>query len=127
MRFFINSRCRRALVIPGQGFISHCSAAPKERPPLSSMHLHLPINLFALLTFSLSSAALSSAALPNSHKTRFKLSSLRNTFPWSNPSKRSGDGINLNPNGSTFLWLPQDEYSGESFFEYVFSLRFHAK
>jgi hypothetical protein len=24
-----------------------------------------------------------------------------------------------NPNGSTFLWLPQDEYAGKTFFECV--------
>jgi len=27
--------------------------------------------------------------------------------------------LNISPNGSTFLWLPQDEYSGPSFFECV--------
>ena len=26
-------------------------------------------------------------------------------------------GINYNPNGSAFVWLQQDEYSGEKFFE----------
>jgi hypothetical protein len=26
-------------------------------------------------------------------------------------------GINYNPNGSPFLWLPQDEYSGKTFFD----------
>src|SRR6266545_7313410 len=29
--------------------------------------------------------------------------------------------INYNPDGSPFLWLPQDEYSGRTFFEYVHS------
>jgi len=29
-------------------------------------------------------------------------------------------GINLNPNGTPFLWLPDDEYSGKTFFEYDF-------
>jgi hypothetical protein len=28
-------------------------------------------------------------------------------------------GINFNPNGSAFLWLPSDEYSGSTFFECV--------
>lgn len=28
-------------------------------------------------------------------------------------------GINFNPNGSAFLWLPSDEYSGSTFFEYA--------
>lgn len=27
--------------------------------------------------------------------------------------------INSNPNGSQFIWLPQDEYSGKTFFECV--------
>lgn len=27
--------------------------------------------------------------------------------------------LNTGPDGSTFLWLPQDEYSGPSFFECV--------
>ena len=27
------------------------------------------------------------------------------------------NNFNVNPNGSTFLWLPQDEYSGKTFFE----------
>jgi len=30
--------------------------------------------------------------------------------------------LNISPNGSTFLWLPQDEYSGPSFFECVYFL-----
>ncbi|KAF9533566.1 family 16 glycosyl hydrolase [Crepidotus variabilis] len=29
------------------------------------------------------------------------------------------DGINYNPNGSEFLWLPQDTYEGQTFFEYA--------
>jgi len=33
--------------------------------------------------------------------------------------KRSS--INYNPDGTPFLWLPQDEYSGKTFFEYVHS------
>lgn len=28
------------------------------------------------------------------------------------------DSVNYNPDGSPFLWLPQDEYSGSTFFEY---------
>ena len=31
--------------------------------------------------------------------------------------KRSS--VNYNPDGSPFLWLPQDEYSGRTFFEYA--------
>lgn len=32
--------------------------------------------------------------------------------------------LNTDPNNSTFLWLPQDEYSGPSFFECVFFILF---
>ena len=28
-------------------------------------------------------------------------------------------GVNYNPNGSAFLWLPSDDYSGSNFFEWV--------
>jgi len=31
----------------------------------------------------------------------------------------STSGLNYNPNGSAFLWLPQDTYAGQSFFEQV--------
>ncbi|KAF8078599.1 glycoside hydrolase family 16 protein [Lyophyllum atratum] len=38
------------------------------------------------------------------------------SWPPSSPiAKRSN--LNTNPDGSTFLWLPQDEYSGKTFFE----------
>lgn len=29
----------------------------------------------------------------------------------------SGNGINYNPDGSPFLWLPDDVYAGKNFFE----------
>lgn len=35
--------------------------------------------------------------------------------------KRSN--LNTNPDGSTFLWLPQDEYSGKTFFEYALYIK----
>ncbi|KAF9015225.1 glycoside hydrolase family 16 protein [Cyathus striatus] len=44
-------------------------------------------------------------------------STLASTSPSTLLTKRSN--ININPNGSTFLWLPQDEYSGKTFFEQV--------
>ncbi|KJA15955.1 glycoside hydrolase family 16 protein [Hypholoma sublateritium FD-334 SS-4] len=44
--------------------------------------------------------------------------------PWLWASRRShqldsatNTGINFNPNGSAFLWLPSDEYSGSTFFD----------
>jgi hypothetical protein len=33
------------------------------------------------------------------------------------PSEKRFNVLDTNPNGSTFLWLPQDEYSGKTFFE----------
>jgi hypothetical protein len=36
--------------------------------------------------------------------------------PQSSLNPRSSS-LNVNPNGSSFLWLPQDEYSGKTFFE----------
>jgi len=42
--------------------------------------------------------------------------------------KRDIENINFNPDGSPFLWLPQDEYKGETFYEYVlFFLELFAK
>ena len=45
----------------------------------------------------------------------------RSWLPRTDPLSRSAQvtGVNYNPNGSAFLWLPQDEYSGSTFFEWV--------
>lgn len=43
------------------------------------------------------------------------------TWPSRTISLKSRSNLNTNPNGSTFLWLPQDEYSGKTFYEYVYS------
>lgn len=32
--------------------------------------------------------------------------------------------INQNPNGSQFIWIPQDEYSGANFYEWVLPTTF---
>lgn len=45
------------------------------------------------------------------------VSHLQSVFARTALSSRSS--LNTDPDGSTFLWLPQDEYSGPSFFEYV--------
>jgi hypothetical protein len=44
---------------------------------------------------------------------------LAHIWPRDNSSNNLHD-LATNPNGSTFLWLPQDEYSGDTFFECVF-------
>jgi hypothetical protein len=46
---------------------------------------------------------------------------LAHIWPRDNSSNNLHD-LATNPNGSTFLWLPQDEYSGDTFFECVFRL-----
>ncbi|KIK06982.1 glycoside hydrolase family 16 protein [Laccaria amethystina LaAM-08-1] len=38
-------------------------------------------------------------------------------WPSRNLDLASGNTINYNPNGSSFLWLPQDSYSGKTFFD----------
>ncbi|KAF8898715.1 glycoside hydrolase family 16 protein [Infundibulicybe gibba] len=76
------------------------------------MRYDLPVCLVALLVYSLPSSAVD----PDN-----KSSGLRKQLAsvWSKRSapaaKRSN--LNMNPNGSTFLWLPQDEFSGKTFFD----------
>jgi len=36
---------------------------------------------------------------------------------WARPASSRFNSLDTNPNGSTFLWLPQDEYSGKTFFD----------
>jgi len=38
--------------------------------------------------------------------------------------KRDDNAFDKNPNGSFFVWLPQDEYSGDTFFECVYLVSF---
>jgi len=75
------------------------------------MFVSLPLNLFALLVASF---------LPPTNGLRF-FPSLNQRFPLASESvqRRStpSSGINFNPNGSAFLWLPEDNYSGETFFD----------
>lgn len=33
------------------------------------------------------------------------------------PRRADTSGINFNPNGSAFLWVPEDTYAGKTFFE----------
>src|SRR5882672_6057245 len=55
--------------------------------------------------------------------------SLTNGFHFIHENHRTGrsdssdpsNGINYNPNGSSFLWLPEDTYAGETFFRCVVS------
>jgi len=71
----------------------------------------LPIQLFILFAASLTRPANSFRVVPSVNQ-RFALSS-------ENIHRRSdtSSGRNYNPNGSAFLWLPQDTYAGETFFK----------
>jgi len=62
---------------------------------------HLPFSLLCLLTFQISSSL-------GIHDKKTHLVTLE---------KRNS--TNYNPDGTPFLWLPQDEYSGKTFYEYV--------
>ncbi|KAF8810090.1 glycoside hydrolase family 16 protein [Phlegmacium glaucopus] len=63
------------------------------------------------------------AALPNLNikETLSSFTSMRHSWmPRSNSpilGRQTIAGVNYNPNGSAFLWLPQDEYSGQNFFD----------
>lgn len=75
------------------------------------MHTRLSLSLLAL-------KIISCEALPD------LLNRAASASPWPWASRRgqqldsaTNTGINFNPNGSAFLWLPSDEYSGSTFFE----------
>jgi len=75
----------------------------------------LPLSL-CVLSFNVAS----SLALPNfwninSASFRSRLWPVRSVAE----VKRNIENLNFNPDGSPFLWLPQDEYKGKTFYEYV--------
>ncbi|KAJ7487626.1 glycoside hydrolase family 16 protein [Mycena galericulata] len=55
-------------------------------------------------------------AFPQPSLAFLKLPGLRHIWPRYNATDNLHD-LATNPNGSTFLWLPQDEYSGKTFFD----------
>ncbi|KAF9484920.1 glycoside hydrolase family 16 protein [Pholiota conissans] len=57
------------------------------------------------------------AALPDLRLREALSSTLHSPLASKRSTNLDGTGINFNPNGSAFLWLPFDEYSGESFFD----------
>lgn len=81
--------------------------------------------IFALLFFHPSQPAAAAAAFADLHNVASaKIDSFAGGFsswtkfqthPSRNLEKRAG--INTNSNGSTFLWLTQDVYAGETFFD----------
>ncbi len=75
------------------------------------MYTRLSLTFLALKTISCE-------ALPDLLNRAASVSS----WPWALRRAQQLDsdtntGINFNPNGSAFLWLPSDEYSGSTFFE----------
>jgi hypothetical protein len=51
-----------------------------------------------------------------------KTSTSKSLNSWISRLSWKRKNFDTNPNGTTFLWLPSDEYSGKTFFEYVLSL-----
>ncbi|THU79504.1 hypothetical protein K435DRAFT_875406 [Dendrothele bispora CBS 962.96] len=78
---------------------------------LMIMHFHdLPVSVLALLFLQMHHTIASSVAFP----------SLGDLFTSSFSPKieiRDDTAYDQNPNGSFFIWLPQDEYSGDTFFD----------
>jgi len=86
------------------------------------MYSGLPFSLVALLSF----ATLKTTAFPSFSGGTFGLrSSLSSLIPraWGIPSssmeKRQGTNFETGTNGSKFLWVIQDTYEGQTFFEWV--------
>lgn len=82
----------------------------------------LKIYTSCLLAFSVSISALPDLGI----RTKFEQNLGRSYEDlWPSSWRRSlgfekrddGTGINHNPNGTPFLWLPQDTYAGSTFFE----------
>jgi hypothetical protein len=103
-------------------------ASLRISPPNHSTHIHSDEPRFSRFSRSstffryvlycillLTVRVIPSATLPNLN-IREKLSSVT-SIPRSSNLAAQVAGVNYNPNGSAFLWLPQDDYSGSTFFE----------
>lgn len=82
-------------------------------------HANLPACLLIVICISLNLGAVYAA-----RSSRLKLAeqtkrTKRSQPILSSPTYHAKRQINTNPNGSTFLWLLEDEYSGQTFFECV--------
>jgi hypothetical protein len=76
----------------------------------------LPLCLLA--TIILPSGALSGAVADPLASQVNRLSRFWPSTHFADLQKRTArSSINFNPNGSAFVWLQQDEYSGKTFFE----------
>jgi hypothetical protein len=86
-----------------------------------TMHHRLPFSLVTLVSFSIFQIA----ALPTFPSDIFGLrSSLSSLLPWTREThssvvekRQSSTNFETGSNGSQFLWLIQDTYEGQSFFE----------
>ena len=81
------------------------------------MHCKLPLSLVALVYFATSQTA----ALPSFSRDAFglrsSLSSLVSRTRSGVEKRQDGSDFETGTNGSEFLWLIQDTYEGQSFFE----------
>ncbi|KAF8968342.1 hypothetical protein BDZ97DRAFT_1902949 [Flammula alnicola] len=78
----------------------------------------LPLHLLVLAACFITCTALPDLSIRNTLASTLNLP--RGFWPSKHSvelSQRDSTGINFNPNGSAFLWLPQDEYSGKTFFD----------
>jgi len=105
------------------------NSLPTSTPPYEKLQtITMVQNLHLHLTYSILSYIIihhSSAALPDFGGVGkfFGATSWLRPIPSSSTTfdRRSNNlnGLNYNPNGSAFLWLPDVEYSGKTFFEWV--------
>ncbi|KAK0198438.1 glycoside hydrolase family 16 protein [Armillaria mellea] len=77
-----------------------------RRPPTILMHYDLPLYVLSFL-------------LLDPPSTLARTSDLFHPRSWfSSPPQKRYDTFDVNPNGSTFLWILEDDYSGPTFFNY---------
>lgn len=80
--------------------------------------LNLPVSLVAFLIFHPPPTGAFPPLQNDPLGLRTGLSSIADhIWPTRSIPLEKRSNLNTNPNGSTFLWLPQDEYSGKTFFE----------
>jgi hypothetical protein len=85
------------------------------------MRFLLPLSLLYLLALE----PLRSTALPNLSAvfSGLGLSSSLSSHSRRNTQGSPGPDLDRNPNGSAFIWIIEDIYAGQTFFEYVLLAR----
>jgi hypothetical protein len=87
-------------------------------------HAILPVYLLIAVSISLN---LGTADAARSSRLKLAGQTKRSQPVLSTPRYHTKRQINTNPNGSTFIWLLEDEYSGQTFFECVDRLLVEAR